>query len=171
MKQDFRNAYKSDHLGAIDLEGLIEDGKELLFTITKVLHGQTKVAGKTGVFNVAYFQEDIKPLVLNSGNAKIVRKLSGSKSVDPNEWNYPILAELYVENNVRFGSDTVSGVRIKEFSKLTQKPKVSDVNALAKLADSKTLEELKTNWGSISKDEQNLPTVIAKKDELKNILK
>jgi len=55
-KVDFRNAYKSDHLGSIDLESMIEDGVELVFTINKVVHSETKVAGKKGIFNVAYFK-------------------------------------------------------------------------------------------------------------------
>lgn len=171
MKVDFRNAYKSDFLGSIDLEAMIEDGTQLLFTITKVEHGNKNVAGKKGIFNVAFFAEDIKPLVLNSGNAKIVRKLSKSKSVNPDEWNYPITVELYVDENVRFGADTVSGIRIKEFSTLVKTVKVDTTNAIATLQASTTLAELQENWTKLSKQEQAQPIVVAKKDELKTTLK
>ena len=168
---NFRDAYKSDHLGAIDLEEMIENGTPLLFTITKIVHGQQKVAGNNGIFNVAHFAEGIKPWALNSGNASIVRKLSGSKSLDPNNWNYPIRVELYVDYNVKFGKDIVSGVRVKEFSTLTQSKPVDNTNALALLNDCKTLSELQSVFLSLKSEERNDAVVFAKKEELKNILK
>ena len=160
-KVDFRNAYKSDHLGSIDLEGMIEDGVELVFTINKVVHSETKVAGKKGIFNVAYFKEGIKPLVLNSGNAKIVRKLSGSKSVNPADWG-EIKVELTIDYNVRFGSETVSGIRVKEFSTLTSKPQLKKMTAeqLTKAVDAvnaeqTTLEAIKKHY-ELTVDQENM---------------
>lgn len=123
IKDNYRNVYKSDHLGAVDLEEFIEAGKSLVFTIKEVRQEMgAKVAGKKGDFNIAYFVEPIKPWVLNSGNAKIVRSFAGSTATNSvSTWkNIPV--ELYVDHNVKFGSDIVSGVRVKPI-KPTLKPK------------------------------------------------
>jgi hypothetical protein len=48
---------------------------------------------------------------------------------------------------------------------------ISDVKALEKLNESKTLEELTNAWIGLSQGEKNLQTVTAKKDELKTKLK
>jgi hypothetical protein len=111
---NYRNVYKSDHLGAVDLEEFIEANKPLIFTIKEVKQEiGAKVAGKRGDFNIAYFVENIKPWVLNSGNAKILRSFAGKEATNSvSTWkNIPV--ELYVDYNVKFGSDVVSGVRIK----------------------------------------------------------
>jgi len=123
VKDNYRNVYKSDHLGSVDLEEFIEAGRALIFTIKEVRQEiKAKVAGKTGDFNIAYFAEPIKPWVLNSGNAKIVRSFAGRSATNSvSTWkNIPV--ELYVDHNVKFGADIVSGVRIKPIQP-TLKPK------------------------------------------------
>jgi len=121
---NYRNVYKSDHLGAVDLEEFLEAGKPLIFTIKEVKQEMgAKVAGKKGDFNIAYFVEPIKPWVLNSGNAKIVRSFAGKDATNSvSTWkNIPV--ELYVDHNVKFGSDIVSGVRIKPIQPSAKKEK------------------------------------------------
>ena len=72
----YRIAYKSDHLGVIDLEEMLENGQSLIVTINEVWHEQgAVVAGSKGNFNIAYFAESIKPLVLNATNAATIRRL------------------------------------------------------------------------------------------------
>ncbi len=111
MKTHYRKVFKSDHLGSADLEEMQEEGKDLYFTITHVKQEWGKmVAGKMGNFNIAYFKEDIKPLVINSINSKKLVSFTGSKYVE--DWKN-VRVELYVNDNVRFGKETVSGVRIK----------------------------------------------------------
>jgi len=39
------------------------------------------------------------------------------------------------------------------------------------LGECKTLEDLKTTWGELQPNEKTLPTVLAKKEELKTKLK
>jgi hypothetical protein len=152
-KIDFRNAYKSDYLGSIDLEGLIEEGSDLVFTITHVTHGETSVAGKKGIFNIAYFKEDIKPLVLNSGNAKIVRKLSGSKSVNPADWPETVV-KMYIDANAKLGGEVVGGVRISDQAVIK---KVLDLTEhIKKLEAAKTLEDLGKIYLSFTVAEQKL---------------
>jgi hypothetical protein len=161
-KVDFRNAYKTEHLGSIDIEGMIEEGSDLIFTITHVVHGPATVAGKKGIFNIAYFKEGIKPLALNSGNAKIFRKLSGSKSVNPADWpETPV--KLYIDENVKFGSDIVSGVRISE--QPVVKREIDTTEAVKKLESATTTEELGAYWNELTVEERKLLT--ATKDSMK----
>ena len=109
---NYRNVYKSDHLGAVDLEDLIESGKDLIFTIKHVKQElNTKVAGKRIDANIAYFVEDIKPLVLNATNARIISRFAKSTHVE--KWNN-ITIELYIDHNVNFKGSIVDGVRVKQ---------------------------------------------------------
>ena len=112
-KHHYRNVFKSDHLGSADLEDLIGKGSNLIFTIKEVRQeiGVT-VAGKKGDFNIAYFKEGIKPLVLNVTNSKIIRSFAKN---DPfvESWKN-IIIELYIDEKVRAVSGgTTQGVRIR----------------------------------------------------------
>ena len=85
MKQEtkthYRKVFKSDHLGIADLEDFIEEKVQLIFTIKHVKQEiGVSVAGKKGNFNIAYFVEPIKPLVLNATNSKVVKFLPGSST-------------------------------------------------------------------------------------------
>lgn len=108
---NYRNVYKSDHLGVVDLEEMVELKQSLVFTIREVKQHNTKVAGKQGEFNVAYFVEKIKPLVLNATNAAIVRKFAGGSVFVENWHNLKI--ELYINRDVKMKGEIVGGVRIK----------------------------------------------------------
>jgi len=110
-KNHYRKVFKSDHLGVADLEDFIESGSDLIYTIKQVRQEfGVRVAGKKGDHNIAYFVEPIKPMVLNAGNSAIVKKFSGN-SPFVEDWNN-VQIQFFVDNNVRFGKETVSGVRI-----------------------------------------------------------
>ena len=161
---NYRNVYKSDHLGVIDLEELIESKKGLIFTITHVKQEiGAKVAGVIGDFNIAYFKEQIKPLVLNATNAGIIRKLAGG-STNTDNWKN-ILVELYIDTTVKMKGQIVGGVRIKSQTPIIKQ--ISDSNALSVLNKSTTSEELRVNWLSLTKEEQSLVAVISRKEALK----
>ena len=82
-KTHYRKVFKSDHLGVADLEEFIEGGSNLIFTIKHVRQERgAKVAGKKIDANIAYFVENIKPLVLNATNSKLVSKLAGTCFVE-----------------------------------------------------------------------------------------
>mgnify|MGYP001616742892 CR=1 FL=1 len=127
-KHHYRLVMKSDHLGSADLEEFIEEKKPLIFTIKHVRQEYgVMVAGKKGDFNIAYFVEAIKPMVLNATNAKIIRGFAGGSPM-VEDWNQ-IPIELYIDENVRFGKDTVSGVRIRPLQPKTKaKPFFTDAN-------------------------------------------
>lgn len=106
----YRKVFKSDHLGCADLEDFMESGSNMIFTIAHVKQERgARVAGKKIDANIAYFVENIKPLVLNAGNSKRVSEFAGSVFVE--NWNN-IPVQLYVDPNVSMKGQTVGGVRI-----------------------------------------------------------
>lgn len=111
-KHHYRNVFKSDHLGSADLEDLIEQGSNLIFTISHAKQELgAKVAGKKMDANVVYFKENIKPMVVNATNGKIIKSFTGSSFVE--DWNN-VVVELYIDENVRAVSGgTTQGVRIR----------------------------------------------------------
>ena len=165
----YRIAYKSDHLGVIDLEEMLENGQSLIVTINEVWHEQgAVVAGSNGNFNIAYFKERIKPLVLNATNAATIRRLCNG-GANLNTWKMPVTVELYIDPTVKMKGQTVGGVRIRK--PLNVAPKLDATAALNVLSGATSLEDLKERYMSLSKSEQGLPKVISKKEELKNTLK
>ena len=111
MKTHYRKVFKSDHLGVADLEDLVETGTPLIFTIKQVKQEiGVMVAGNKGNYNIAYFNEKIKPLVLNATNSKIVKSFANSSSF-VEDWSN-IIIQLYIDNNVRMMGEIVGGVRI-----------------------------------------------------------
>lgn len=143
-KHHYRNVFKSDHLGSADLEDLIEQGSKLIFTIKEVKQEfGAKVAGKKGDFNIAYFKENIKPLVLNATNSAQIKKFAGN---DPfvESWK-DILIELYIDENVRAVSGgTTQGVRIRPVQPIItkQKPVFSELNFEAAKKANATKEQI-----------------------------
>jgi hypothetical protein len=128
MKTHYRKVLKSDHLGCADLEDFIETGKPLIFTIREVKQELGKsVAGKKGDFNIAYFVEPIKPLVLNSTNAKVIQSFAGGSPFVEDWCNIKI--ELYIDENVKMKGETVGGVRIKKVQPVAKtKPTFTEAN-------------------------------------------
>ncbi len=110
-KTHYRKVFKSDHLGVADLEDLIEGKSNLIFTITHVKSEiGVRVAGKKGNFNIAYFKEKIKPLVLNAINSKRMKGFANG-SVFVEDW-VGITVQLYIDPKVSYAGETTGGVRI-----------------------------------------------------------
>lgn len=145
---NYRKVYKSDHLGVVDLEEMLEQGKTLVFTIKEVKQENAVVAGNRGDFNIAYFVEPIKPMVLNAGNAGIIRGFSAGKSTDTDNWkNIPI--ELYVDSNVKMKGQIVGGMRIKPIQpKLEpkEKPLFLEANFESAKNAKATIEQIKERY-------------------------
>ena len=110
-KTHFRKAFTNQHyLAAVDLEGPIT------VTIKHVSTEKDKTKRTKETHNTAYFVEGeirrgerLKPMILNTTNCKILKNLTGSGYID--DWvNIPVT--IYVDDKVRFGRETVSGLRI-----------------------------------------------------------
>ena len=110
-KTHYRKVFKSDHLSIADLEDFIEAGSNMVFTIKHVRQEiGARVAGNKGNFNIAYFEENIKPLVLNATNSKTLKNLSGGSSFVEDWREIPV--QLYIDPSVKMKGDIVGGVRI-----------------------------------------------------------
>lgn len=155
-KSHYRKVYKSDHLGVPDLEDILETGRNLVFTIKEVRQEiNATVAGKKGNFNIAYFVENIKPLVLNATNAKQVKIFAGGTSFVEDWLNIPV--ELYIDSSVKMKGDIVGGVRIKPIKPvLTQKekPKFTEENFKKAKDANADLEQIKKIYSIDEETEQ-----------------
>jgi len=122
----YRKIFKSDHLGVADLEEYLEQGSPLIFTISHVRQEMNaKVAGKKINANIAYFEENIKPLVLNATNSKTMSKLVGSCFVE--NWQN-VNVQLYIDRDARLMGEVVGGVRVSPKVIRAQKPEVCPNN-------------------------------------------
>ena len=106
----YRKAFNSPYLSAADIVGPT--------TLTvKCVRLEIDKSNKTkDSFNTAYFVESelrqgepLKPMILNVGNSKIMKGFAGTPFIE--QWNN-IPITVFVDSNVRFGRDTVEGLRI-----------------------------------------------------------
>ena len=106
----YRKAFNSPYLSAADIVGPTK------LTVKCVRLEIDKSKKTKDFFNTAYFVEceirqgePLKPMILNVGNSKIMKSFAGTPFIE--EWNnMPIT--VFVDSNVRFGRDTVEGLRI-----------------------------------------------------------
>lgn len=122
-KTHYRKVFKSDHLGVADLEDYLETGSNLIFTISHVNQEiGAKVAGKKINANIAYFKENIKPLVLNATNSKTMKDLTGSCFIE--NWNN-VTVQLYIDRDAKLKGEIVGGVRVSPRRVKTEKPEIT----------------------------------------------
>ena len=163
-KTHYRKVFKSDHLGVADLEDLIEEKKSLIFTIKTVKQEiGVSVAGRKGNHNIAYFNERIKPLVLNSTNSKVVKSFNNS-SPFVEDWGNTLI-ELYIDSTVKMKGEITGGVRIKKIQpKPKAKPQFTDANFEKAKGANATIEMIKKAYSITKEIEQKyLDYVGAKK--------
>lgn len=109
-KTHYRRAFNSPYLSSADIVG------PTVLTIAKVALEIDKSKKTKDLFNTAYFAEKeirqgetLKPMILNATNSHTMSDLAGSKFID--DWN-DIPVTIFVDANVKFGRDTVEGLRI-----------------------------------------------------------
>lgn len=109
-KTHFRKAFDSPYLSSADIVG------PTVLTIKHVALEPDKTKKTKDKFNTAYFMqpelrpgEKLKPMILNATNSKTMRNLTGSPFID--DWQN-IAVTVYVDQNVRFGKETMEGLRI-----------------------------------------------------------
>jgi hypothetical protein len=109
-KTHYRKAFDSPYLSSAD----IVEPTVLTVRCVKLESDRTK---KTkDAFNTAYFVEKeirkgepLKPMILNATNSKTMKALTGTPFID--DWNN-VRITVYVDGSVRFGKETVEGLRI-----------------------------------------------------------
>lgn len=162
---------KSTHLAGVDVEMIIDDQGACNLTIDQAYYARgVDVSGnKTDGYFIS-FVEDIKPMVVNSGNRKTIANIlkmktncSSIESRNIGNWK-GLNIELIFDPTVKMMGKIVGGIKVSPKSPI---PDISDKNALKILNESKTQDELKTNWSKLSRAEQKLPKVNSLKDKLK----
>lgn len=112
QKTHFRKAFNSPYLSSADIVAPTP------LTIQCVRLEPDKSKKSQDLFNTAYFVEKeirpgetLKPMILNVGNSKFMKDVTGSHFID--DWqNIPVV--VYVDPGVRFGRDIVEGLRLKK---------------------------------------------------------
>lgn len=125
-KTHYRKAFNSPYLSAADIV------KPVVLTIQRVELLADKTKKTKDLFNTAFFAEKeiragepLKPMILNATNSKTVKEITGSAFI--NDWN-GVKVTVYVDNKVRFGKDTVEGLRIGK-AVAQEKPVITPENA------------------------------------------
>ena len=109
-KTHYRKAFNSPYLSSADIV------EPTVLTIKCVRLEPDKTKKTKDHFNTAYFTdaelrpgEPLKPMILNAHNSKIMKNMIGSAFID--DWNNTPVT-VYVDSNVKFGRDTVEGLRL-----------------------------------------------------------
>lgn len=117
-KTHYRKAFNSPYLSSAD----IIEPTVLTISCTRLEPDKTNKTKEK--FNTAYFKEKeirhgepLKPMILNATNSRTMKDITGSAFID--DWN-SVPVTIYVDGNVRFGRDTVEGLRIS-----TEKPRIT----------------------------------------------
>lgn len=162
-KTHYRKVFKSDHLGVADLEEYLEEKRPLIFTIKEVRQEiNVSVAGRRGNHNIAYFYENIKPLVLNSTNSKIVKSFNNN-SPFVEDWKDTKI-QLYIDNNVKMKGEIVGGVRINPVQpKAKVKPIFTETNFEKAKKANATIEQIKKVYTITEEVEKKYLDYVAKK--------
>lgn len=109
-KTHYRKAFDSPYLSSADIT------EPTRLTVIRVTLEPDKSKKTKDVMNTAYFAEreirpgeKLKPMILNATNSKMMKAITGSAFLE--DWvNVPIT--VYVESGIKFGRDTVDGLRI-----------------------------------------------------------
>ena len=106
----WKKLHNPDYLGVYALEV----GKDLIVTIREIKNEMVVgVGGKKEECSVMHFAEhNIKPMIVNATNFKMMQKLF--KTPFYQKW-YGQKIQLYADYNVKFGGETVEGLRIRDF--------------------------------------------------------
>ena len=166
---------KSTHLAGVDVDALISEKGSCFVTIKEAYYDtNVDVSGNKTDGYFLEFLENLKPMVVNSGNRKTIatmvktlKDVSAAESRNLKNW-IGLRIELTFDSSVKMMGKVVGGIKVAPTSPI---PDISDTSALEVLNRSKTLVELTENWGKISAKEKALPSVFALKEKLKTTLK
>lgn len=110
QKTHYRKAFDSPYLSAADIV------EPTVLTISRATLEIDKTKKTKDVFNTAYFEErelrpgeKLKPMILNATNSKMMKGITGSPFLE--DWA-GVKITVFVDKNVRFGKESVEGLRI-----------------------------------------------------------
>jgi hypothetical protein len=165
---------KSTHLAGVDVEMIIAQQGNCKLTIKDAYYQKNvNVSGNKTDAYIIEFVQDVKPMVVNStnrriiaNNVKILKQLSSVESRNIGNWSGTEI-ELYFDEAVKMMGKITGGIRVKTIF-IDHTINVKKIQLKLQTADSiVTLQEI---WKSLSKNEQAHPVIAATKDKLKNTL-
>ena len=146
-KTHYRKAFDSPYLSSADIV------EPTVLTIKFVALEKDRTKKTQDFFNTAHFVEkeirageELKPMILNASNSKTVKGITASPFID--DWK-DVRITIYVDHNVRFGKETVEGLRISPHA--PEKKRLTPEN--------------KTQWaqaGAAYKRDGNLDKILAR---------
>ena len=111
-KTHFRKAFNSPYLSSADIVG------ESVLTISHVMLEIDKTNKSKELFNTAYFVEKeirkgevLKPMILNAGNSKVMKDITGTPFID--DWK-GVKVTVYVDPSAKYMGEVVGGLRLKK---------------------------------------------------------
>jgi hypothetical protein len=117
----WRSCDKTDFLGAADLEDILSPGKtDVILTIAKVEIKNAKVRGQIGSHRIATFKEKVKPMIINVGNGRIIKKFANNDS-HLEKWK-DIAISVYIDSSVLLKGEKTEGLRIRPVQPKLTKP-------------------------------------------------
>ena len=116
----WKKSFNPDFLGAWSLD----PKQELVLTIAETRDEEiTGTGGKKEVVLLAYFKEDVKPMILNATNCKAISR--AYKTSYREDWVGKKI-QVYATHIKAFGEDNVEALRIRPFAPKVKKKTVSD---------------------------------------------
>lgn len=106
----YRKVFDSPYLSSMDVV------EPISLTVARVTQETDKTKKSKDVFNTAYFVEKeirpgekLKPMILNATNSKMLSKITGTPFIE--HWGGAKI-KVYVEKGIKFGRETVDGLRV-----------------------------------------------------------
>lgn len=132
-KTHYRKAFDSPYLSAADIVDPV------VLTIKRVALEVDRTKKTKDEFNTCYWVEKeirpgeaLKPMILNATNSKFLAQLTGSKWID--DWAGHNVT-VWVDGNVRFGKETVEGLRLAKAAERPKAPPPELIEAAESAAD------------------------------------
>lgn len=169
MKTHIDKLRNPNYLGGWDLQD--ENGKahDIVVTIKEVKSEfvfNQKAQMEEPVLTV--FFNECKPIILNATNRKTLKKVTDTSYIEEMAGKR---IQLTTKRIKAFG-EFHDAIRIVNVVPQSVKVEVVNVEKCKNtLSEAKTLAELVVKWDSLTAKEKATPEVLAKKDELKKILK
>jgi len=141
---------KSTHVAGVDVEAIIAEKGKCILTIKEAYYSKgVDVSGNKTDGYFLEFMEDVKPMVVNSGNRKTIallckteKNISSIDSRNISNW-VGMRIELIFDPNVKMMGQIVGGIKVKPQSVVIEKKPLSEANFV------KALESIKNGTYSV----------------------
>jgi len=143
-KTHYRKAFNSPYLSSAD----ITETTRLVVSHVRLELDRTKKTKDS--FNTAHFAqkelrpgEPLKPMILNATNSKMMKELTGSAFID--DWN-DVPVNIWVDPGVRFGKETVEGLRIAMASPLDEPATTDQMATIQEYREAEQIPDVTLKW-------------------------